>query len=330
MRIANPTPERGVPGRSDQGTVADKMMNRRADQCPDAETIAVYLDRGLPTRGRADFATHLAGCETCYFMFTEAAQLRKVAAAVTPASQPDDRLRFLERLPPSRAAWKAMAAAVGMAACAMLAIEGGVVSWPVSDPAGVNGLVAAVGNERPVEARLSGGFAYGPLRGATRSGDATLAATSPDVRIAAAHIEKQAIERRTMQTLSALGTAYLVQGDIARAITALEQAADQRNPDARILNDLAAAYLARGARDNHLPDFAKALTLVERATAANPRLAEGWFNRAYALERLASPNEARQAWEDYLKVDPDSEWAAEARRHVTLDAERHPDQRRHD
>jgi hypothetical protein len=307
------------------------MMNRRADACPDAETIAVYLDRGLTARGRADLAMHMAGCETCYFLFTEAAQMRTAAApeTATPAPKPDGVLHFLKRVRPSNVAWRATAAAVGMAACAMLAIAVGVVPWPASEPTGVRALVVAVGNERPIEARLSGGFAYGPVRAVTRSGDGAMAASSPDVRIAAARIEKQAIERRTMDTLSALGAAYLVQGDIPRAITALEQAADQPNPDPRILNDLAAAYAARGSRDNHKPDFAKALSFAERVVAANPRLAEGWFNRAYALERLGSPDEARRAWEDYLRVDERSEWAGEARRHIGLVAERLPDPRQH-
>jgi tetratricopeptide (TPR) repeat protein len=300
-------------------------MNRRPDDCPDLEMIASYLDGRVTEHERTHVARHMAACQTCYFVFTEAAQMRRTEATVARKPEPPSPVPS-PTSPVAAVAWKTASAAVGIAACALLAIQVGIVPWRTSESSELRALVAAVGTERPIAARLTGGFAYGPLRGVTRSGDSANRTISPDIRIAGAQIEKQAIERRTSQTLSALGTAYLVQGDIPRAITALEQAADQPNPDARILNDLAAAYLARGTRDNDAADFAKALTLAARVIAANPRLVEGWFNRAYALERLGSPNEARRAWEDYLKVDEDSDWAAEARRHIGLDAERVPDQ----
>ena len=56
--------------------------------------------------------------------------------------------------------------------------------------------------------------------------------------------------------------------------------------------------------------------MADRAVKADNRLAEAWFNRALALERLAMVGEARGAWSDYLKVDDRSEWAAEATRHL--------------
>lgn len=290
-------------------------MNHRADECPDLETIAVYLEGRLTDRARARVAEHLAGCETCYFVFSEAAQMGK-ARATTPVDELVGVRSFIKGWRRSRVTWKTAAAALATAACLMLAVQVGIVSWRTSDAPELRTLVAAVGSERPIEGRLSGGFAYGPLRGATRAGDGTTEAISPDVRIAAAEIEKKATERRTPQTLSALGIAYLVEGDITRAVAVLEEAADQPNPDPRILNDLAAAYLARATRDNQVQDFAKALTFAERVVAANPRLPEGWFNRAYALERLSLAEQARRAWEDYLKVDDRSGWAGEARRHL--------------
>ena len=94
--------------------MAEKIMNRRADECPDAETIAVYLDRGLTAGGRASLATHMAGCETCYFVFTEAAQMRKTAAETeTPTPKPDRLWHVLKRLRAAHGAWKATATAAG-------------------------------------------------------------------------------------------------------------------------------------------------------------------------------------------------------------------------
>src|SRR5262249_29513308 len=55
---------------------------------------------------------------------------------------------------------------------------------------------------------------------------------------------------------------------------------------------------------------------ADRAVKRDRRLAEAWFNRAYALERLSLVDQARQAWQDYLKIDNQSGWATEAREHI--------------
>jgi tetratricopeptide (TPR) repeat protein len=176
-------------------------------------------------------------------------------------------------------------------------------------------LVAAVGNERLVEPRLTGGFAYGPLRGTVRSGQSFVVHVSPDVQIAAAQIEKEDLANRTALTLRALGAAKMALGDIYGAVTVLEGAADRPMPDPRTLSDLAAAYIIRATRTNQFLDFMKALAVADRAVKADPKLAEAWFNRAYALEQL-SRVEARDAWAEYLKVDDQSGWADEARQHL--------------
>ena len=118
---------------------------------------------------------------------------------------------------------------------------------------------------------------------------------------------------RTPDALESLGSAYLVMGDAHRAVLVLEEATDIARPSARLLGDLAAAYLARATRNNQPQDFAKAVTMADRAVKTDGRAAEGWFNRAWALERLSLFNEARQAWQDYLNVDGTSGWAGEAR-----------------
>jgi tetratricopeptide (TPR) repeat protein len=134
----------------------------------------------------------------------------------------------------------------------------------------------------------------------------------PDVRIAAARIEKRAEDRRTVRGLSNLAIAYLVTGDVERAVPALEDAAADVTTDARLLSDLSAAYLVRAARRNDTADLVLARTAAEGALRIDGRLPEALFNRALALERLSLIDEARQAWEDYLKVDASSGWASEA------------------
>ena len=121
---------------------------------------------------------------------------------------------------------------------------------------------------------------------------------SPDVRIAAARIEKEASAHRTPQALKSLGIVYLVMGDINRAVPVLEEAADQPSSDPRILSDLSAAYLVRAAHNNQPQDYAKALAATERAAKTDPRVAEALFNRALALEALSLREQAREAWQE--------------------------------
>ena len=300
--------------------MAAEALTYRPDGCPDAETLAAYLDGHLNRDERERITEHVSGCETCYFVVTEIAQTAAPAQVnVEPVGSS-----------PTPPWWKSksvvwsssIAGALATAAMVWLAVSGGPLS---SSPDSVSrkqslalqaALVAAVGNERIVEPRLTGGFAYGPLRGPVRSGESIVAHVSPDVRIAAARIEKQELGRGTPQALRMLGLAYLVTGDVVRAVRVLEEAVDQPDPDPRALNDLAAAYLVRAARVNQPQDLAKALAVADRAVKADAGLLEAWFNRASALDRMSLGTEARDAWEEYLRLDGQSAWADEARSHL--------------
>jgi tetratricopeptide (TPR) repeat protein len=191
----------------------------------------------------------------------------------------------------------------------------GVAPWLTTQSPELSALVAAVGSDRTIEARLTGGFSYGPLRGPVRSAESPTAKISPDVQIAAAEIEKAELGKSTAGARHLLGLAYLTTGDIDHAVPTLEQAAEQ-TADAQILSDLAAAYLVRADRVGGQQDLTKALNAADRAIHANPHLLEALFNRAYALERLSLVPEARAAWQEYLKVDSTSGWAAEAQQHL--------------
>src|SRR5262245_28213731 len=58
-------------------------MAHQADSCLSPQTSAAYLDNRLSAREREAATVHLASCETCYFLFTEAAQtMPQPAAAV--------------------------------------------------------------------------------------------------------------------------------------------------------------------------------------------------------------------------------------------------------
>jgi len=290
---------------------------KRADDCPGLEMLAAYLDDRLSTTDRRAVAAHLADCETCYFVFAEAAQIRRAQGIGQPTEPEPLRARsFVPAWFGPRVAWS-VGGVLAAAAVLVLAVGSGRLFWRTEDSDELRALVVAVGTDRVVEPRLTGGFAFGLLRAPVRAGGSAAQAVSPDVRIAAAQIEKTASTRRTATTLRDLGVARLVSGDVTRAVSTLEEAASLAPTDARMLSDLAAAYLERGRQTGERQDLMKALGAAERAVGSNPRLAEAWFNRADALERLSLAPEARDAWRDYLTIDARSPWASEARSRLT-------------
>jgi CHAT domain-containing protein len=173
-------------------------------------------------------------------------------------------------------------------------------------------LARAVGKEpaRPVEGRLSGGFEHAPPLAVTRG--AAGREVSPEVRIAAARIEKLAGEHETPRNSAALGTAYLTLGDWERAVEMLEDAVQQQPENAQFQNDLSVAYLSRATGSDRPEDWASGLTAAKRAIALDPRQPEPYFNRAVALHGLHMGVEEADAWKAYQAVDGSGPWVAEA------------------
>jgi tetratricopeptide (TPR) repeat protein len=296
--------------------MAPSTVRTNVDPCPEAEVIAAYLDGRLTERERATVTQHLAECESCYFVFTEAAQMRASSLDVDrPEPLPDPVVWWKSR----RVLWSSSA---GLAAAAVLVIAIGVgltsSRWSNRTSPELRALISAVGTDRTIEPRLTGGFAHGPLRGAFRGRDPVSPVVTPDVALAAAEIERRELGQRTFRSSRVLGLAYLVTGEIDRAVTSLESAVEQSGgTDAECLSDLAAAYLVRASRgDQSRQDLTKALAAADRAITNNSGLPEAAFNRAFALDRLALIDEAHDAWAEYLKLDDQSGWADEARAHL--------------
>jgi tetratricopeptide (TPR) repeat protein len=60
----------------------------------------------------------------------------------------------------------------------------------------------------------------------------------------------------------------------------------------------------------------KSLGSLERAIELDPKLPESRFNRALVLDAKGSREQAKQAWREYLELDPNSKWAEEAKRNL--------------
>lgn len=191
--------------------------------------------------------------------------------------------------------------------------------------AGFGQLVAAVGEERYFEARLTGGFAFGPLRSATRD--------AGDVRqhnvlllAAAGELQQTVAHEPSAGNLHAWGAAQLLLGNLDTGIDTLAAAVALDAGQASPIADLGAAYLARYRAQARGDDLLAGLEHVERALAADGENLAALFNRAQALDWLGLRHEARTAWREYLQRESASAWARHATERIaTLASEPPPD-----
>lgn len=285
--------------------MAETPLQRHDDHgtgCLDAELLASYVDGRATSAERTTVEAHLAQCEDCYFAFSE---------TVREQAEEDG-----EQKKPEWARWLPKAA-VGLAAAAALVMAVTIGTSYYSRPsstlvAALNELDAAGGPYRRFEPRFTVLPTYRPLVPATRS-EAQGAEMTPALREAAARVEKAVASGTGVQETRALAATYLAQGQAARASEMLTPLAASAN-DAALLNDIAAAYLSRGAGD----DAEQALQLLERAVTREPSRGEAWFNLGLAAEKTGRPSRAGEAWKRYLELDPSSGWAVDARRHLDM------------
>ena len=177
-------------------------------------------------------------------------------------------------------------------------------------------LVEAVGEERYIEARLTGGFKYGPLRQVMRGSGGR---DPLNVELLAITSDLEKATRGTQKaSFHALGVAYLLVGDtqVSEAIATLERAA--ATGDASTLSDLGASLLERWRIRGSRADLQAALTSIDRALSKSPTLKEALFNRALALEYDHQFAAAIAAWKAFIESNPGDPWIDEAQRHLSL------------
>ncbi|MDX2042416.1 MAG: CHAT domain-containing protein [Acidobacteriota bacterium] len=169
-------------------------------------------------------------------------------------------------------------------------------------------------NSRPIEARMTGEFAYKPYE-RTR-GDLDNSAINKDqLNYALLELTRVVATNPKPQERHALGRLYLLLGKFDEAERQMKLVLESVDNDARVLTDIAALYYERSkyANSNSEQLLLKAVEYYRQAIAIDPNLAEAWFNRALCYENLSVYSSAKEDWKQYLKLDPDSEWAKEAK-----------------
>ena len=124
----------------------------------DSETLAAYVDRRLTAAERADVEARLAADPDSYELLVEVMRTQEALGEVPAVpARPASPTRPL--------VWAAAALAAAAALVMAVRFSPGVPApRPASSP--VASLVAAVGTERYLEPRLTGGFPSGPIRSA--------------------------------------------------------------------------------------------------------------------------------------------------------------------
>lgn len=227
----------------------------------------------------------------------------------------------LHRFPSGRTRSRVPVLVAASAMTLLVAVPaGGPVQRPKEANSAVAPLVRALENRRLIEARLSGGFAGGPITQTTRG------SRSLDLSLmkAAADIDREARRVPSMGNLHALAVAHLLMGDPDAAINGLRELSESDRRNAEIWSDLSAALLTRARETGESADLPGALEAAERAVELDPFLVEGMTNRALALEEFFLTGAARAAWEKVEATDPDDQWRSAARSRITALAGREP------
>jgi CHAT domain-containing protein/tetratricopeptide (TPR) repeat protein len=185
---------------------------------------------------------------------------------------------------------------------------------------GLLALNKAYGQQRPLESRVIG-LSYAPFRAERGSEPENVDYRARD--LSRSLLLGAASDDKTPSTLHALGRLYLTQREFDKAILQFEEALKSSPDDAQLHADLGATLLEqgkllhdRGEDGKALEKFAESQRHLNMALRLNASLLEASFNRALCLEEMMLPEQAKEAWQSYLVLDPQSEWAKEAQRHL--------------
>ena len=279
---------------------------------PSDETLAAYIDGRLDKKTRRRVVEHIEQCEECYAVVVSAAEFRDREGLTPPARSPRSRLMLV-------------AAAIMVAV--LVAVAAGVVAFRHGNASGTALLAQSVGAHRYIEPRLAG-FPYQPLQATRGTQELTRNPENWRLVAAGARVQEEAVKRRTPETLHALGVSHLLYGNLDDAVKKLGEALEMESGasnvrdalakahDVGLLIDLAAAYETRAAQTSNQRDRYTAEEVIARTLKLAPRSPEVLWNHALVIEGLHLREDAAAAWEAYLRVDPSSRWALEAREHL--------------
>ena len=274
---------------------------------PTEETLAAFSDGRLGETERRSVISHLASCDECRDIVMALDEI-KTSGVIEPETN-------VVAFAPRRK-WLGAAGLAAAAAIVAVLFVPQMQQWIRYESSGggsaVNDAYETLGTRR-IKSRL-GGLPYKEAVPSPRGGESDQ--MLEELALEQAIDKLQSEKRRSWREERHLGMAQLMRGQHAEAIESLTRASQLRPNDPVVLNDLGAAYLESARFRGGTEHAKKGLEMIERAwkLAQTPEIA---FNRARALDDLHRP-EAAEAWRTYLKLDPGSPWAEEARQALDL------------
>jgi tetratricopeptide (TPR) repeat protein len=271
----------------------------KAGMSIDPELLAAYIDQRLPSEERAAVEAQLANDPDSYALLVETMKAHDALDPVTVRVTKTDRR------------WRTTAATLAAIAAALVLAVWIQPEWfrrfiDRPDPL-IARLVDAVGPERYLDARLSGGFNYGPLRSVNRSaGDPSQQNLA--VLAAAGELQQRAQRDPSVENRHAWAIAQVLLLRSDEAINILEAIRDEGRASAEALADLSAAYASRARATGQRDDWPRSLESAEAALRLNPKLPEAYFNKAVALEELGQLRQALETWDALIALEPNDAW----------------------
>jgi CHAT domain-containing protein/cytochrome c-type biogenesis protein CcmH/NrfG len=205
-----------------------------------------------------------------------------------------------------------------MAGGSLLAIIA-VASWVIvhrTQPATADRLLArAYTEQRTLELRIAGAE-YAPLR-ISRGPQASFSSRSEALLKAEALISTELRSHPSDATwLQAKAEADLLEGKYDAAVDSLRRAVQLDPHSPAILTDLGTAYFQRAQQEDKKDDLGAAYEYLSQALKFRPDDPVALFNRAIVSEHQFLYHQAIEDWDHYLRVEPASQWAGEARNHL--------------
>src|SRR5579864_9088271 len=316
--------------------------------CPAEDTWSLLAASLMKDEEAAPFITHAATCGWCGPRLKEA--MHDLAQDITAEEQ-----EALDKLPSASPSWqramaKKMAAASRDPDRAAVAEDektaksekpdkskekAGFVWWPKLVWAGsglavvavavfvgirltrgpdVNALLAqAYTLHRTIDLRMSGAE-YGPMKVEKGSGETPW--PEPFRRAQAILSRDLAKHMDDPAWLQAQARADLLDKDYDGALKELDQALALKPNDPSLRIDKATALYMRAHKQGQEMDYGEAAELLSEVLRNNPDDPVALFNRALVYEKLNNPRDAIKDLDHYLQIDPNSQWAEEAKDHL--------------
>ncbi len=286
------------------------------------ELIEDYLDGALGTEESRQFARHFLASPERKQQLRLTKNLRKYsmqAEAIKPVKR-----GLFDWAPTLSIQWLRFAALAVVIAAAGLGIWRFAIYESDTDK-GLVQLRRAFDGQRLIEPRITVLPDYAPYS-VTRGANARLTDSAAHDR-AERYLLDATQDAGNANAHYALSLLNFADKKYERAVQELELALAAAPRDARIQSDAGAIYLELGKLADDDKNGGKkyeylneSLKHLDLAISIDPKMPEPRFNRALCLMALSIPERAKEAWKEYLAIDPDSKWADEARRHLeTLD-----------